>query len=259
MTPTQGPSLEGQHALVTGGSRGIGAAIAVRLAEEGALVTVLGRDRAALAEVASRLGPEGSFAVADVTEPEALRQAIAAVEARRGIDILVNNAGAARTAPFQRTEAALWAEMFAVNLDAAYHGIQAVLPGMLGRGRGRIVNVASTAGLTGYAYCSAYCAAKHGLVGLTRALARELARTSITVNAVCPGFTDTALVDGALGNIESATGRSREAALEALVVNNPQRRLVQPEEVASAVAWLCRADSAAVTGRSLPIDGGELP
>jgi NAD(P)-dependent dehydrogenase (short-subunit alcohol dehydrogenase family) len=245
--------LDGKRALVTGGSRGIGRAIALRLAADGVRVTVLGRDAAALARTAREIG--GKSLVTDVTDAPGLS---AAITAAGPLDILVNNAGAALSKPFLDQQDAEWHAMLAVNLLSAVAGCRLALPGMMARGWGRIVNVASTAGLKGYAYTTAYCAAKHALIGLTRALALELARSPITVNAVCPGFTDTDLVARAIEVIEAETGRSAEQARAALTRFNPQNRLVEPDEVAEAVAFLCRNEAAAMTGQSLIVAGGEV-
>jgi NAD(P)-dependent dehydrogenase (short-subunit alcohol dehydrogenase family) len=174
------------------------------------------------------------------------------------VDILVNNAGQAASAPFGRTDDALWQRMLDVNLTGAYHCIQAALPGMVDAGWGRIVNVASTAGLTGYRYVAAYCAAKHGLVGLTRALALEVAGRGVTVNAVCPGYTETDIVADAVANIVRTTGRSEEQARAGLAAANPQGRLVRPGEVAHAVAWLCMPGAAAMNGQAIAVAGGEV-
>ena len=251
--------LAGRHALVTGGGRGIGAAIAQALASQGAAVTLLGRDRGRLEAAAERVGAGTLAVAADVTDPAQIEAAFDRARHGHGaIDLLVNNAGEALSAPFARTDTALWQRMLDVNATGAYHCIRAALPAMLDAGFGRIVNVASTAGLTGYAYCTAYCAAKHALVGLTRALALELAPRNITVNAVCPGFTDTDLVKEAVATIRRKTGRSEADAVGALVARNPQQRLVRPEEVANAVVWLCSPGADAITGQSLPVAGGEV-
>ncbi len=257
--PTPSLPLAGRHALVTGASRGIGAAIATRLAALGADLTLLGRDRAALDAVALSAAPARSFVVvADVADGAAVAAAFAAARAALGpVLLLVANAGQAGTAPFHRTDAALWRRMIDVNLAGTYHVIQAALPDMLDAGFGRIVSIASTAGIKGYPYAAAYCAAKHGVIGLTRALALEVATRGITVNAVCPGYTDTDLIRDAVDNIRNRTGRSTDDALAALVAANPQRRLVQPEEVANAVAWLCLPGSESITGQSIAVAGGE--
>jgi NAD(P)-dependent dehydrogenase (short-subunit alcohol dehydrogenase family) len=251
--------LAGRHALVTGAGRGIGAAIAARLVAEGARVTVLSRTQAEIDAVAARLGSAAQALKADVTQAEQTRRAFEQAAASFGpIDILVNNAGQARSGLLHKAPEELWHQMLAVNLTGTYHGMRAALPGMLERGFGRIVNIASTSGLRGYPYVAAYSAAKHGVIGLTRALALEVAQRHVTVNAVCPGFTDTALVADAIANIRKVTGRSAEAAREALTRTNPQGRLIEPAEVAHAVAWLCLPGSESVTGQSIAVAGGEV-
>jgi NAD(P)-dependent dehydrogenase (short-subunit alcohol dehydrogenase family) len=196
---------------------------------------------------------------ADVSNPESVHKAFESARRRFGeIAILVNNAGQAASAPFLKTDATLWRRMMAVNLDGTFHCTQAALPGMLAAGWGRIVNVASTAGLTGYGYVTAYCAAKHGVIGLTRALALEVATKGVTVNAVCPGYTDTDIVKEAVANIVAKTSRTAEQAQAELASRNPQKRLVRPEEVANAVAWLCLPGSEAVTGQTIAVAGGEV-
>jgi 3-hydroxybutyrate dehydrogenase len=253
------PSLAGRHAIVTGGSRGIGRAIAVALSAYGATVTLLGRDRAAVAETAAALGERVSGDVADVTDAEAVRSAFfRAVERSGPVTILINNAGQAQSAPLHRTDEQMWQRLIAVNLTGTYHCIHTALPGMLAAGHGRIVNIASSAGQVGYPYVAAYCAAKHGVVGLTRSLALETATKGITVNAVCPGYTDTDIVRETIGNIRAKTGRSEAEALAALVQHNPQGRLVRPEEVANAVLWLCLPGSESITGQSIAVSGGEV-
>jgi NAD(P)-dependent dehydrogenase (short-subunit alcohol dehydrogenase family) len=230
-------NLSGKHAVVTGGNRGIGAAVAHSLESLGARVSVVHRanvdvaDGDAVAAFFSGLGP---------------------------VDILVNSAGFASSAPFAKTDHALWRKIFSVNVDGTFYCMQAVLPGMRQAGWGRIVNIASTAGLAGYRYVAAYCAAKHAVVGLTRAVALEVATSGVTVNAVCPGYTDTDMVKDAVANIAERTGRTAEQARAELEALNPQRRLIQPEEVANTVAWLCLPGSESITGQAIAVAGGEV-
>ena len=259
MTAVSNGLLAGRHALITGGARGIGRAIAVKLMEHGARVTLLGRDARRLQEAAQELPGDVGVVAADVTDRGQIRDAFARARDRHGeVELLVNNAGAATSAPLHKVDEAHWQNMLAVNLTGTFHCIQAALPSMIAAESGRIVNVASTAGLVGYPYVAAYCAAKHGVIGLTRALALELAPRNITVNAVCPGYTDTDLVRDAVTNIMAKTGRTESEALASLTARNPQRRLIRPEEVANAVAWLCLPGSESVTGQSLAIAGGEV-
>jgi 3-hydroxybutyrate dehydrogenase len=245
------------HALVTGGGRGIGREIASAMARAGATVTVLGRNRATLDDAVAA-GAAHFAALADVADQAAVSAAIAQAAARQPIDILIANAGIAESAPFGKSDAALFRRMMDVNFMGVVHAVQAVLPAMRDRPYGRIVAVASTAGLKGYAYVSAYSAAKHAVVGLVRSLALELADTRVTVNAVCPGFTDTDLVAGGIENIMKKTGRSREQAVAELARHNPQGRLVTPAEVADTVLWLCGEGAGAITGQAIAVAGGEV-
>ncbi|HLJ25505.1 MAG TPA: SDR family NAD(P)-dependent oxidoreductase [Candidatus Angelobacter sp.] len=250
-------ALAGKHAVVTGGARGIGASITRALVAHSARVTMLGRSAAPQNNLAGH--PHLNYVQADVCAPETLKSAFDSACARFGpINILVNNAGQGRSAPFLKTDFTLWRSMMQVNLDGTFHCIHQVLPGMLDAGWGRIVNIASTAGLTGYGYVSAYCAAKHGVVGLTRSLALEVATKGVTVNSVCPGYTETEMLQQTISGIVAKTGRTADQARAELTVRNPQKRIIQPEEVANAVAWLCLPGSEGITGQSIAIAGGEV-
>lgn len=253
--------LQGRHALVTGAGSGIGAAVARVLAEAGATLTLAGRRIDALAHTRDRLprALEHGCVALDVSDEAAVRKVLAQAAADRGaVTVLVNNAGQAASAPLLKTDSAHWRTMLDVNLMGCVHCTQATLPGMLAAGWGRVVNVASTAALTGYAYVSAYCAAKHAVLGFTRALALEVAAKGITVNAVCPGYTDTPLLDDAVRNIVAKTGLEAGSARRTLAEHNPQGRLVQPAEVAQAVLWLCLNESSAITGQAIAVAGGEV-
>ncbi|WP_213771506.1 SDR family oxidoreductase [Bradyrhizobium sp. dw_78] len=245
------------HAIVTGGGRGIGRAIAATLTQAGATVTVLGRDRAALDDAVAA-GAARFADVADVTDYASVGAAITAAAVRQPIDILIANAGTAESAPFARSDAALFLRMMDVNFMGVVHTVQAALPAMKDRPCGRVVAIASTAGLKGYAYVSAYSAAKHAVIGLVRSLALELANTGVTVNAVCPGFTDTDLLAGSVDAIMKKTGRSRAQAVAELAKHNPQGRLVTPSEVADTVLWLCGEGAGAITGQAIAVAGGEI-
>ncbi len=251
-----------RRALITGAGTGIGRAAALALCKAGAFVCLAGRRREPLAAVALELAQHGGAGSVhpgfDLADPAAVMAGVQAALAGGDIAVLVNCAGQAPSAPFEKTTQEIWGAALAVNLTGPMLVTQALLPSLRRAGQGRIINVASTAGLTGYPYVSAYCAAKHGLVGLTRALALELARTDVTVNAVCPGFTDTDLIKDALSTITARTGRSFEEARAALVRANPQGRLVTPEEVANAIVWLASPDAGAITGQAIPVAGGEV-
>ena len=248
-----------RHALVTGGGQGIGAAVARAMTTQGMRVTILGR-RINVIQAMADLDPENLFAVAaDVTDPDQVDAALKLSESRFGpVEVLINNAGQAQSAPFLKMDMNLWQQMLSVNLTGTMICSQAVLPSMLKSGWGRIVNVASTAGQIGYSYVSAYCAAKHGVLGLTKSLALELATKGITVNAVCPGFTETDLVRESINRVVAKTGRTPEQAMAEFVKTNPQGRLVQPEQVADAVIWLCSEGASAVTGQAISVSGGEV-
>ena len=255
--------LAGRHAIVTGGGRGIGKAIAFELARLGADISVMGRDAAVLEATASELreasGIKASAIAADLSQPDLIAASFSAAAKRLGdASVLVNNAGVAYSAPFLKTSLDSWNDVLKIDLTSAFLCIQQVLKPMLASGFGRIVNVSSTSGLTGCAYVVAYCAAKHGLIGLTRALAMEVAKSGVTVNAVCPGFTDTDIVTRSVDNIVRKTGRTAEQALGELVAHNPQGRLIEPQEVAEAVGWLCLPGSRSMTGQSIAVAGGEL-
>lgn len=255
--------LSGQHAIITGGGRGIGAAISVELARLGANLTLMGRTLETLNAQRDALlleyEREIATIVVDVTDAQSVEDGYAAAHQALGAtSILVNNAGTAESRPFRRTTPEQWRRMLDVNLTGPALCIGQVVDGMIDAGYGRIINIASTAGLTGYAYVAAYTAAKHGLVGLTRALALELATSGVTVNAVCPGFTNTDLTAASIETIVSRTGRTPEEARAELTRFNPQNRLIEPWEVARTVAWLALSESSAITGQALVVAGGEV-
>ena len=251
--------LSGKNALVTGAARGIGAAIVRALSEAGARVTLLGRNEGALASLASTLRGDAHCVAADVGDAAQVKSAFAAARERLGpVAILVNNAGQAETAPFGKLSLDLWHRMLAVNLTGTMLCSQAALPDMLASGYGRIVNIASTAALRGFRYGTAYAASKHGVLGLTRSLALEVADRAITVNAVCPGYVETDMMEQAIDNVMKRTGRTREEAHAYFASQNPQQRVIQPGEVAAAVLWLCSDGAAGVNGAAIPISGGEV-
>jgi NAD(P)-dependent dehydrogenase (short-subunit alcohol dehydrogenase family) len=253
--------LDHQHVLVTGAGTGIGAAIATACAGAGARVSLAGRRRDPLVALQASLGQTRAHVVADfdVTDETKVHSGVAAARNAFGpVDVLVNNAGEAPSAPLARTDLATWQQVLAVNLTGTFLVTREIIPDMIAKRAGRVINIASTAGLVGYAYVSAYVAAKHGVIGFTRSLALEFARAGITVNAVCPGYTDTPLFVRAVDNIVAKTKRSREDARVTLASSNPQGRLVTPEEVAKTVLWVASADAASITGQAIVVAGGEV-
>lgn len=253
--------LDGRHALVTGAGSGIGAAIAATLARAGANVTLAGRRLQPLKDVAVEIGGKSLVVDGfDVTQPDAIAKGMELAHKTFGpVSILVNNAGEAPSASFEKTSLDMWSHVLSVDLTGVFNVTQAALPDLKSHGSGaRIINIASTAGLTGYAYVSAYCSAKHGVIGMTRALALELAKKGVTVNAVCPGFTDTPIIQRSLQTIIEKTGRSHDEALAEFTKSNPQGRLVQPQEVADTVLWLASPGAASITGQAIAVAGGEI-
>lgn len=249
--------LAGKTALITGGGRGIGKAIAERLAREGARIIVTGRTEADLQAVAAASG--GLAIRMDVGDRASVDAGLADLrEGGERVDILVNNAGVAESAPFDRTDDALWDQMMAVNVTGAFRLTRALIPPMVAAGWGRVIGIASNAAIIGYAYSTAYCASKHALLGMTRAIAVEIARTPVTINAICPGWVATRMVDEAAARIATKTGRAPADARASLANMSPQRRLVEPAEVAHLVAMLCAEEARSVHGQAIAVDGGQV-
>ncbi len=245
--------LEGKLALVTGGGRGIGSAIARTLAGAGARVVVCGRSKTDLDAIAKEIG--GVALKVDLLDRVASDEAMASAG---HVDVLVNNAGIAESAPLDKTSDAIWDRIMELDATAPFRITRAFVPGMIKAGWGRIINVASNAGVTGYGYSTAYCAAKHAMVGMTRALAIDLARTGVTINALCPGWVETQMADEAVTRIAQKTGRSLDEARTSLASMSPQRRMISPEEVAHAALMLCSHDARGIHGQTIVIDGGAI-
>lgn len=246
-----------RHVLVTGAGTGIGAEITRHLHAAGHRVTLLGRRLEPLQQLAAALGDNSQMVSADVTDPDSLKKAFATAEAGfNGIEILVNCAGMAPTAPFHRIAFNDWQRTMDVNVNGVFHCTQRALAGMRAAGWGRIINIASVASLRGFPYVAGYCASKHAVLGMTRALALEVATQGITVNAVCPGYVDTDIVRDAIAGIVAKTGRTEAEAMQHFTESNPQGRLIEAAEVATAVSWLCSDGAASVTGQAISIDGG---
>ena len=245
--------LAGKRALVTGGGRGIGAACARALAGAGAHVIVCGRTRGALDELAREVG--GTAITCDLADRGATDRLVAEVGA---VDVLVNNAGVAESAALERTSDEMWDRILELDATAPFRLVRALVPRMVAAGWGRVVNIASNAGVSGYGYTAAYCAAKHAMVGFTRALAIDLARTGVTINALCPGWVRTQMSEEAVARIAAKTGRSADEARRSLESMSPQRRMIEPDEVAHAALWLCADAARGIHGQTIVIDGGAI-
>jgi NAD(P)-dependent dehydrogenase (short-subunit alcohol dehydrogenase family) len=249
-------SLEGKNALVTGGGRGIGEAIARKLASAGANVVVCGRKEAPLKKVADEIS--GSAMVVDLLNRASTDAFLTRLASEHSIDILVNNAGIAESAPLHKVDDEMWDRIMELNATAGFRLIRALVPPMIKKGFGRVINLASNAGVSGYGYTAAYCASKHAMVGYTRALAIDLAKTEVTINAVCPGWVDTDMVATAVTRIAGKTGRSDEEARSSLEKMTPQGRIIAPSEVAHLVLSLCAEEARGIHGQAIVIDGGQV-